>query len=354
MVKSKEWVKNLKNDEIKAKEHHDEDVKKRRHNADRAIKCNDRKKNDGTSEKKLYSKKQKTSEKRSKSNHQDRTNGNMSLELNNNEFGKWYVIKQIPHTIMSLIVTHFKNEVFLKPFGEKGDTIVDPTDRKAKAKYWLLGNTGVNVERSSWESCHYLHEGHRAVLMGMHKMLKDSLYEQLGIVYEHFIPGFVVTNNAEHQMLHVDNKQAIEDEDGTGAMIVHIPLHPKGMWLRVGLIQDTSLNDQLLFIPFGSGIILPQNQFHGGHYGDVGNLRFHCILSKQKWDGRNLFYIDTYLKEEKVCNNFQELIDQEKERMDQDIVYKEASKTHNFRPATYYNNLVNQCNSPAFLNLLNR
>ena len=240
---------------------------------------------------------------------------------------------------MCLMITHFKNDRFLKPYHSKSQTIVDTTNVKRNATYWLLDNQNVDAESSRWESCQYLHEGHDCTLLGMYVMLEASLLNELGIEYEHFCPGFVMTKNSEHQMLHVDSETAFDDEDGRGAMIVHIPLHEEGMWLRVGLVQNT--------------IILPHNQFHGGHYGAEGNLRFHCILSKKKWDGRNLFYIDEYLKKKKV-SNCKELIEKEKTTLAEEVNYKNVVKTNRFQPATYRKNLFNQSSSDTFTLLLQK
>ena len=91
------------------------------------------------------------------------------------------------------------------------------------------------------------------------------------------IPSFVQTGDPTHQYLHLDN-DGYTDDDPYKNLIVHIPMETEGMALQMAKLHKgsengkTTLCHQFIHIPFGSGVILPHNQLHAGHYGEKGNL----------------------------------------------------------------------------------
>ena len=76
-----------------------------------------------------------------------------------------------------------------------------------------------------------------------------------------------------------------------------MPLCEEGSWLRLGKIVQGpmggpigvtltyTLKEELIHIPLGSGVILPVDQLHAGHYGKENNIRYHAILVDEGWDG---------------------------------------------------------------------
>ena len=78
-------------------------------------------------------------------------------------------------------------------------------------------------------------------------------------------------------------------------------METEGMVLQLAKLQKGSENEKLtlclqfIHIPFGSGVILPSNQLHAGHYGKKGNLQFHAILVNETWEGSSLLLLDNYL-----------------------------------------------------------
>ena len=148
----------------------------------------------------------------------------------------------------------FKNNTFLKEYNTRKSCIIDTTYIKADASYWFLNNS--SSKNTHWELQSYLHDVHWATLLEIFIMLKNALKETLNIKCENFTPGFIMTKSYEHQMLHVDSKKAFDDKEETYAIIVHIPLSEKVMWFWVGSVQNTKFCDELVHLPFGSGIIL--------------------------------------------------------------------------------------------------
>ena len=155
----------------------------------------------------------------------------------------------------------------------------------------------------------------------MKTLIVEAVKEAIGDVnvYEYYVPGFVKTGKPRHQMLHLDSHD-IDLEFPWTSLIVHIPLEEKGQWLRLGkVVTDNNkeksvqenppsrtrrskgknevepglqLNHRLIYIPFGSGVILPGNQLHAGHYGKKHDMRYHAVLSKSQWDGSCLLDLD--------------------------------------------------------------
>ena len=128
--------------------------------------------------------------------------------------------------------------------------------------WWVVGKS----KRIKWCENIYL----QSILAS----LTDAVNNLLGNkrAYATRIPSFVQTVDPTHQYLHLDNPDD-KDDDPYKNLIVHIPMETEGMMLQMAKLHKGSENakptlcHQFIHIPFGSGIILPYNQLHVGHYG---------------------------------------------------------------------------------------
>ena len=79
--------------------------------------------------------------------------------------------------------------------------------------------------------------------------------------------------------------------------------------------EDIELVHKLIYIPFGTGVILPATQLHAGHYGSEHDQQFHAVLSRTAWKRSYLQllegYIKTRLKQRKAKNIYLEFNDYE-------------------------------------------
>ena len=196
--------------------------------------------------------------------------------------------------------------------------------------YWMMNMKKQNVEYSSWELNPNIAKIQIDILNHMKTLIVEAVKEAIGDdnVYKYYVPGFVKTGKPRHQMLHLDSHD-IDLEFPWTLLIVHIPLEEKGQWLRLGkVVTDNNkeksvqenppsrtrrgkgknevepglqLNHRLIYIPFGSGVILPGNQLHAGHYGKEHNMRFHTVLSKSQWDGSCLLDLDQYILKNSIA-----------------------------------------------------
>jgi hypothetical protein len=63
--------------------------------------------------------------------------------------------------------------------------------------------------------------------------------------------------------------------------VIDLPLSEEGSWLRVAIPDPTTTTFFMdwVFIPYGSFLIRSVTLFHSGHYGSLGNTRFHATFS---------------------------------------------------------------------------
>ena len=104
-----------------------------------------------------------------------------------------------------------------------------------------------------------------------------------------------------HQDLHLDDEEAFvtpKDE----CFIYHVPLCEEGLKLRVAYVRlskstrNVELYERMLYVPFGSCILLPPTLIHGGHYGKSGNLRLHGVISVNQWNGDDLLPLNSCIE----------------------------------------------------------
>lgn len=98
-----------------------------------------------------------------------------------------------------------------------------------------------------------------------------------------------------HQLPHLDHagvlagtrrafvgQMGIEPE---GSIVRLDAIHRKAMQAMANRIppdvrkQQVVLKSLFVWIPFRSLLLLDARQFHGGHYGNKGVFRFHCVIS---------------------------------------------------------------------------
>ena len=115
--------------------------------------------------------------------------------------------------------------------------------------------------------------------------------------------GFVETGLPTHQKLHVDYKD-VDIEQPFHQLILRMPLDKEGIFLQSGKVKvdeekkvtnGTILRQDLIFIPFGTAVSLPENQFHGSHYSKQGNFGFYSVFVESNWSSSNLQEFESYL-----------------------------------------------------------
>lgn len=99
-----------------------------------------------------------------------------------------------------------------------------------------------------------------------------------------YYPGIMKTIVPTHQPLQR------YDNDDSDSYILHLPLCKEGRHLRIGWFDHASktTKQKIIFIPFGSAILLKSSVWHGGHYGCEGNVCFVAILTRANWNNINV------------------------------------------------------------------
>ena len=262
------------------------------------------------------------------------TTGIIELE-SFHEDGLRYETMDIPYGIMSHMLLQFKTDDFITKFKKKkvpiSQGVYETRSPEKKSIYWMLNNTEVNVENSDWSKATALNVQERIAIGGITSMIQKALFQKMKVEYKNVSPGFVMTGEATHQLLHVDSKRAFDNNvEGTCSMILHVPLSSEGMWLRLGSVVNAIFNEKIIFVPFGKGIILPMDQYHAGHYGKKGNFRFHCIFSVDRWEANELGILRKYIKERSEYKDVPEvvnrLLDEIKKIHTSDFVHPDGAK----------------------------
>ena len=110
------------------------------------------------------------------------------------------------------------------------------------------------------------------------------------------------------------------------------------------------LEHKLLHIPFGTGVILPGDQLHAGHYGKEHDARFHAILSNTAWVGKNLWSLPNYIPAKynilsaPVVDKFFEYAT----TVPVSIDMKEAKSTSESKIGTMYGNTLKECTTSHY------
>ena len=92
--------------------------------------------------------------------------------------------------------------------------------------------------------------------------------------------GLVCTIKPYVQVPHLDF-----DRNGTErGIIIHAPLCEEGSWIYIwkANTRSTPKQKQMLFLPFGSMLVLDGDVWHWGIFGSPGNVRFHAAIIPTK------------------------------------------------------------------------
>ena len=189
---------------------------------------------------------------------------------------------------MTRLICVFKtkdfNQKYVKEFSpiKAGNFDVNKKGSLTKdySTYWLISQKGSFNVVGGWEKQKdKVQEDQHIYLQSILASLTDAVNSLLANKRDYVtrIPGFVQTRYPTHQYLHLDSPN-YKDDDPYKNLIVHIPMETEGMVLQMAKLQEGSengkpeLSHQFIHIPFGSGVILPFNQLHAGHYEKKGNL----------------------------------------------------------------------------------
>ena len=106
------------------------------------------------------------------------------------------------------------------------------------------------------------------------------------------------TEKAVHQAGHIDEETCERVPAEYHPWILHQPLCAEGRSLQIWIMnEEGNLAPQLLHIPFGSACVLRGNVYHGGCYGNSGNIGFHAQLNPRPAEGKYLLV----LKDKNEC-----------------------------------------------------
>ena len=236
-------------------------------------------------------------------------------------YGSYLEITDIPYHVMGNLVLFFKSFDFDKRYEQNFATIdagnKDTTKLYEKTTYWMFDEKhGKKIHPLNWTTNKVLSEIEKNLMTQMKNLIVEGVNKTLekNDEYTFYLPGMVRTGQSRHQMLHLDSGD-INFEKPYDALIIHIPLEESGQWLRIGKVktldgnksgtlvpEDICLEHKLIHIPFGTGVVLPQNQLHAGHYGEEGDLCFHAIISKRNWESRELMCLGEVVERTCQCS----------------------------------------------------
>ena len=224
------------------------------------------------------------------------------------EFGSYIEITDIPYHIMAGLIQNFQTYEFDKKFDHTSANISagheESLKNSSKSMYWFL-DCPTNSDAPDFEytnnkkilnplQIQLLTQLKNLIIGGVRRVLKDETLD-----WEFYRPALLRTGEPRHQVLHLDSREANFD-DPYDALIVHFPLESCGQWLRLGKVvqekEDIKLIHKLIYIPFGTGVILPATQLHVGHYGNEYDQRFHAVISRSEWKRSYLELLESYIK----------------------------------------------------------
>ena len=236
------------------------------------------------------------------------------------------------------------------------------------------GSANPTLSDNRWENNPVMSVSGMYTLDTIGKLISNALMNVLGRSEEFtFYPGFVTTRSAAHQELHVDSSHAFKVEAGKGSYILHMPLSVEGLSLRIANLDDDlqaqlqgplsgvglsgdipptiHVNDFFYHVPFGQALLMPETQWHAGHYGKKDNLRFHAVLRCGLIETSSLLLLAPVLD-----NNFPEVTIKYKLDLNSNLaenVVTSSTTSRDKQVATYYiKNLRERMPGKLFLNCL--
>ena len=81
----------------------------------------------------------------------------------------------------------------------------------------------------------------------------------------------------------------------------HIPLSKDGLRIHIATLSEQPdgkiyVDESMVDVPFGDGIIIDAQQIHSGHYSVRGNTCLHGIFSEYEWKIGNFLHIKKIAK----------------------------------------------------------
>ena len=134
--------------------------------------------------------------------------------------------------------------------------------------------------------------------------MTPALNQAIGQSYDYYVhPGVVLTGDAYHQELHLDDRAVLSNPQKGFPYVLHCPLDQEGLGLRV-LRRDTTAknkhtyHEEYLYAPLGEAFLVRADVFHSGHYGKANNIRLHAYIqpSGRAAETKSLFFFKEYCK----------------------------------------------------------
>ena len=212
--------------------------------------------------------------------------------------GEYYLIDHFPLGTLHALLFAFMCPERRKKFYERKLTKIRGCNPGVvpPAKY----TEGIDI--SSPSSLQKLGQAERYALSALIQSFKHNCEQLASIDYQYFSFGLIVQNSAAtHQKLHCDYDPngTIVNTASDDCLILHLPLSNEGLWLHLARRvetgcedSDVKINSNIIHVPFGQAILLKVNQYHGGHYGNIGNTRLHFVMSTNPVESDVLYRLD--------------------------------------------------------------
>ena len=248
------------------------------------------------------------------------------------------------------------------------------------ASYYMLNwqnskpSANPTLSDNRWENNTLMSGSGVMTLDSFGKLLTQALMKVLGSTDDFvFLPGFVSTRKAAHQELHVDSPVAFQVKKGNGSYILHMPLSVEGLTLRIGNLDDQvasqlekplagyqrsgttpssiHVHDFFYHVPFGQALLLPEAQWHAGHYGKEDNLRFHAVLKRGIIETASLLLLGPVLENNYPGSTVEYTLDLSKNDP-VSVVDSSTTKRHKQHTTCYIKKLTERMPGKLFLNCL--
>ena len=251
-----------------------------------------------------------------------------------------FLVDPVPHYIIIQLLCHCYSEEFWNRYNansrkidlpkERGgnqrvDAAGDTVPKASGASYYMLNwmiskaSMQTNLADHRWEDNPMMSVSGGYAFDSFGVLLSRALMQALNSEQEfRFFPGFVTTRGAAHQELHVDSPLAFQVKVDKASYILHMPLSVEGLTLRVANLDEqvqaqinlplagkeitgdlptsVHVHDFFYHVPFGKALLMPEKQWHGGHYGKENNLRFHAVLQRDMLQTSSLLLLGPVLK----------------------------------------------------------
>jgi hypothetical protein len=156
--------------------------------------------------------------------------------------------------------------------------------------HWREGYKNSSAVKRTWRDNTLIGNTMYYTMEGYLKSIEEALNLVTGNSAEYeTLCSLIETEKAVHQPGHIDDKTCENVVGEYQPWILHQPLCAEGRTLQIWAKDESGkLSPQMLHIPFGSACMLRGDIYHGGCYGNMGNIGFHAQLNPRPAEGKYL------------------------------------------------------------------